>query len=537
MTALGSQGSLRALLNANAAGVGELAPRTVLRRLAVASRDLVGARYAAFGVLGVDGTFEDFLHVGIDEDHAAGIGPQPQGLGILGLMTIDPEAVRLRDLTDHPAAVGFPTGHPLMGSFLGVPVRVRSKHFGNLYLTESERGEFTVEDEALVVALAGSAGVAIENGRLYDETQRRRRWQAVTTRATHQLISGAHEQPLEVLVHLAAEAADGDFALLVREVDGQPVLETVVGALGEEVAGWEHLAGGGAAESVLGSGDPILVVGGSPSPDGATAAVGVGSLIAVPLVKNGLVVAAIVVGRVPGRQPFDQIDLGQLGVFAIHAGVAVELAQTRADSESLLVQQEHERIAADLHDHVIQELFATGMGLQSMAGTSRDSSHRERLLGYVEAIDATIQRIRNTVFTIGRPDQAMRSLKSDLHRIGAELHPALGFPADFEFSGPLDHPVSHELANDVVAVAREALSNVARHARATSVQVRVGIGAGVLALEVNDDGCGLGTPQHSSGLTNMWIRAARHGGALDFLEATRAGCRLRWTALLEGNHR
>jgi signal transduction histidine kinase len=254
----------------------------------------------------------------------------------------------------------------------------------------------------------------------------------------------------------------------------------------------------------------------------------IGSIIAAPLLHDQRVLAAVVVGRLAGERPFDQTDLDQLAGFAGHAGVALELDQARSDREALALLREHERIAADLHDHVIQELFALAMGLQSMVGGLQLPQQQTRVLGYVDALDDTIRRVRATIFQLNHK-RASASLKHRLLAVLEQERPALGFAAHVEFSGPIEHTVPVHMAEEVVAVVREAVSNTARHARAHSVRVRVSVAQGLLTVEVRDDGRGIGENSRSSGLTNLRRRAERYGGSLELSTPPEGGTHLRWT--------
>src|SRR5271167_1339231 len=213
---LATQGRLRGLLRANALVSEELSLPLVLRQIVAAARDLVGARYAALGVLGRDGELEQFVHAGMDEELAARIGELPRGRGILGLLIRQPVPLRLADLSGHPASAGFPPGHPPMTGFLGVPVHIGEEVFGNLYLTERSRGgQFTADDEQLAIALATAAGAAIANARQFAESEQRRRWLDASAELVPLLLSGAAGQQHDALItQHAAAAAAADFAAL-----------------------------------------------------------------------------------------------------------------------------------------------------------------------------------------------------------------------------------------------------------------------------------------------------------------------------------
>ena len=403
---LAAQGRLRGLLRANALVAGDLSLPVVLRQIVSAARDLLGARYAALGVIGRDGELEQFVHAGMDDALVATIGELPRGRGILGLLISDPAPIRLASLSDHPAAAGFPPGHPPMGSFLGVPVRIGEEVFGNLYLTERiAGGEFTADDEQLAIALAAAAGAAIANARRYAESEQRRRWLDASAQLTPLLLADNREQPHALIAGHAADAADADFAVLAVPRDPDEVAVTaVVGALAAGLMGrTAPLAGSLAGQAIL-TGKPSLVTGDRLEAAAATLGAGIGPLMVVPLAAGERVLGALLLGRAAGRPGYTETDLGMAASFAGHAAVAMELARARADQVRLAQAEDHERIAGDLHDHVIQELFALGMKLQGHAARS-DPATAERVSGYIDTLDEVIKKIRASIFGLQQPLQ------------------------------------------------------------------------------------------------------------------------------------
>lgn len=529
---LKAQGRLRELLRANALVTADLKLEVVLRRLVHAARDLVGARYAALGVLGEDGLVDQYVHAGMPQEQGNRFGPPILGGDPLALGIDAAGPVRMRDVSIDPRSMGFPEGHPPMSSFLGVPIRVRGLVFGNLYLTESERGEFSDEDEQLVTSLARTAAVAIENARLYEDSERRRRWQAVTADATQALFAGEHDRPLEVVLRGAMQGAEADLALFVELDEDDVVVDLVVGELAAELTGRRSVAQLSTIDPVLRHGTPLLVENYRARDGDPPLEPPIASLICSPLLNGQRVAGAIVAIRLQGRRAFDHTDVEQLEAYVGHTGVALELNQTRADQEALAVLREHQRIAADLHDHVIQELFATGMALQGMVYRTESARDQATLVEFVDAIDATIRRIRTTIFRLNRAPYGGGSLKDRLLSVVEDARPALGFTAHAEFSGPLDHAVPDDVADHVVAVAREALSNAARHAGAKSVRLVVTLAEDLLTLDAIDDGRGLGTPTRSSGLSNLERRAKECGGTLEVMEPPGGGTHLRWSAVV-----
>jgi GAF domain-containing protein len=395
---LSAQGRLRALIRANAAVTGELSLSVVLRRIVDAAVELAGARYGALGVIGGDGSLEQFVHVGMDPATVTSIGRLPQGRGVLGLLTSEPVPVRLRDLGAHPAAVGFPPRHPPMRSFLGVPIQIRDRVFGNLYLAESTSGEFTDEDEQVVCALAVTAGVAIENARLYQESERRQQWLAASTDLTQQLFASTSEAPLELVLRHAARGAAADLATLALPV-GEDMLrvQAAVGDPTGRLTGLTMPVDGTMAGQVMQSGKPVLVNDYSGEVEGLELT-HLGPVIVVPLLSGDRVLGTLSAARLRERLPFTDGDRDQLALFASHAGVALELARARSDQEALRQMEYRDALAADLHDRVIGDLFAVGMGLQGMLSAVDRPELRTRVTEYVDALDATIARIRCTLF-------------------------------------------------------------------------------------------------------------------------------------------
>jgi signal transduction histidine kinase len=528
---LAAQGRLRGLLRANALVAGELNLPVVLRQIVGAARDLLGARYAALGVLGHDGELEQFVHAGMDDAVVTAIGELPRGRGVLGLLIREPAPIRLASLGDHPAAAGFPPGHPPMGSFLGVPVRIGEEVFGNLYLTERiAGGEFTADDEQLAIALAAAAGAAIANARRYAESEQRRRWLDASAQLTPLLLAGHREQPYALIAGHAASAADADFAVLAVPRDPDQVI--VAGAAGPLAAGLVNRTAplaGSLAGQVISGGKAGLVTGDRLQAAAAALGAGIGPLIAVPLAAGERVLGALLLGRTAARPGFTESDLGMAASFAAHAAVAMELAEARADQIRLAQAEDHERIAGDLHDHVIQELFALGMKLQGQAARS-DPATAARVNGYIDTLDDVIKKIRASIFGLQLPRQPTASLQARVMEIIDDHAPQLGFTAGVSFSVPPGPDLDEALAHDILAVTREALSNCARHARATAVTVALTLQDGLITLEVIDNGRGLGSPARSSGLASLRRRAENNGGTLQITAPAGGGTRLTWTA-------
>jgi signal transduction histidine kinase len=364
---------VRRLLDAILPVASDLSLPVVLERIVESARVLVGARYGALGVLGEDQRLAEFITVGIDAETVARIGPPPEGHGLLGLLIWDPKPVRLDDIAAHAESYGFPPNHPPMGSFLGVPIRVRDRVFGNLYLTEKQgAAAFSAEDEELVVGLAAVAGVAIDNARLHDK---------------------------------------------VREV---------------------------------------------------------------------------------------------------------------------AVVEDRERIARDLHDTVIQRLYATGMTLSATLRHAVKPEVTERIRTAIDDLDVTMRDIRSTIFALQTADRGAQGLRADVLRLVARSENALGFAPHVTFEGLLDTTVPETVGDNLLAALREALTNASRHARATRVDVALTVAGGDVVLEVADDGVGVTTERGSGlGLANLSERAIALGGTCTVEPGDGRGTTVRWRVPLD----
>jgi signal transduction histidine kinase len=528
---LAAQGRLRGLLRANAAVAAELSLPVVLRRIVDVARELLGARYAALGVIGRDGQLEQFVHAGMDGEVVARIGELPRGRGILGLLTREPVPIRLADLAAHPASAGFPAAHPPMGAFLGVPIRAGEEIFGNLYLTERSRGgEFTAEDEELAIALAAAAGGAIANARRFNESEQRRRWLAASGELTPLLLSGEARQPYDLITARAAAAAEADFAVLALPRGDEVVVVSVSGLMDAGLRGEAAPLAGSLAGRVILARQPFLVAGGQGDAVADPMGAGAGPLMVVPLAAGEQVLGALILGRLVGGPGFTEASLQMAASFAGNAAVTLELARARADQITLARMEDHDRIAADLHDHVIQELFALGMGLQALAGRTSRPEHAERINGYIDTIDKVIGRIRASIFQLQARPQDPPALQAELLELIEEHAAQLGFTPRVRLSGSPDAGMDAALASDILAVAREALSNCARHAHATAAEISLAADDSLITLVVTDNGRGIGTPARSSGLASMRRRAERNGGTLQLATPSGGGTELTWTA-------
>ncbi len=506
----------------------------ILGRIVHSACALVGARYGALGVVDPDGGIARFLHEGIDAATVELIGDLPQGKGLLGQLVADPRPLRLPDLGAHPASVGFPQHHPPMKGFLGVPIRVGDTVFGNLYLTEKVTGgAFTATDEAVVRALAAAAGVAVQNADLFEETRLRQQWLETSAEIRAELLTGADDRDaLALIARRTLELAKADAAVVLQGPDAEGRFRWVAAAgpsglragpepveLGEPLRSGA-LDGAGVVldatdAGVFGSAGPQWAAG---SPAGAAV-----------LTSDGRPVGVLVVLRERGREEFRPAVVPVLRSFAEQAELALELAAKNRELRRLGVYADRDRIARDLHDHVIQRLFATGLALQGTMRRTTDPDLRKRVGQAVEDLDVTVRQIRTAIFDLHSSGDGSGGLRRRLldaaTEAGAALTPAL--TPVVRIDGAVDALVPAPIGMHAEAVVREAVGNAVRHGRPSRVTVTVEAGAD-LVVEVVDDGVGIPEGVARSGLRNLERRATDCGGELTCGPGPAGGTRLRW---------
>ena len=505
----------------------------------------VGAGYGAMGVLTPDGRRLDrFVIVGMGPEDRDRIGRPPTGHGILGLLVTDPTTVRLDDLGEHPGSTGFPAGHPPMRSFLGVPVRVGESIFGNLYLTEkSTGGPFTPADVEVAQALAAVAGMAIENARQAERAETRRRWGLAATEMATALLSGADpDQVLRAVSTRVSTLTNSDMAgVLAPSVDDDETMTIVagVGPAASDIEGVRIAMGRGSyLAQVQEAAVPRLIedVSITPflrlnTPTAIQVTAGFGPAMLAPLGQSptrGL----LVVMRSAGHEPFSPDDLDLLSAFAAQASVVLELARAQQRERRLQVQTDRDRIARDLHDHVVQRIFATGLALDRISRSLEKTSPEvaARIGERVDELDGTIARIRSSIFELQEADDASpvtvrRRIGEVVRSVtdGHDLRPVLRIRNEVE-----DLP--SDLVPDVLAVVRELVTNVVRHAHASRLTVAVTVSDAV-SVVVTDDGRGLPSITVRSGLANLADRAERRGGRMSTTSGS-SGTEVSWVVPL-----
>jgi signal transduction histidine kinase len=536
----------RLLLDAIVTMGAGLSTDDLLDRIVEVAQALAGAKYAALGVLASGGErrLRTFITRGLSPEQQLRIGDLPSGHGVLGLLIDHPEPVRMTDITKHPSSYGFPKNHPPMGSFLGVPVRIGEKIFGNLYLTEKEGGgDFSEQDERIVVALAAAAGVAIENALLAEEAARRGRWLDARAEITSALMGDVdRNSALQLVVDRAREIAGADVAWIVTGPEADRLRVEVVSGTHVEA---DVLKRAPLRESVasqaIRDGVPMIVedIAGAAAGGSAAAVIDledIGPGVLVPLGRTdpseemNAVGALALAWRRQNAEQAQEVDLAVADAFAGQVALAIRLAQSREERQRLAVYDDRDRIGRDLHDIVIQRLFVIGLRLQGGLNLADNPKLRGRLDQAVEDIDETIRDLRRAVFELGTPNHS-GDVQTQVTDVVNRAAASLKFRPRLAFDGPVRLRTPPEVAKDIVAVLGEALSNTARHARASEVEVSLTVDS-ELVLRVRDNGDGIPTDAVESGLANMRHRAEAHGGRCTIDAAKPKGTVVEWTVPL-----
>ena len=524
------------LLEAGLALAADLSLPATLQRIVELAAGLTGARYGALGVLGRDGTIGEFITTGVTAAERAAIGHIPVGRGILGVLIDDARPLRLHDIAEDPRSVGFPPNHPPMRSFLGVPVMARGRVYGNLYLTEKQGGrDFDADDERALILLAAQAGVAIENAQLYEETQdRARRLEAIRAINTAILAGTDPGELLGLVVGHARALVGADLATLALPTgDDRLAVEAADGLLADELLGTVFPAEGSVTGDVMRTGKAVVLADASADDRSAQPIVraGVGPALFVPLAVRGRTLGTLTVANRKGGALLRETEVQLVETFAEQAAVALEYARLQGKLQRLAVLEDRERIAKELHDGAIQALFAVGMGLQGSALLAGDPELRGRLQDAVEELDRVIRDLRNYIFGLRPGILADRQLDQALHGLVEEFEQRTGVLAIAQ----VDPQAAAELtgrAGDVVQLAREALSNVSRHAEAATCRVSLYLEGDGGVLEVDDDGLGFDPAQTAGagqGLRNLRERAEGLGGRAEIHSGPGQGTRVRVT--------
>lgn len=516
-----------ALVRAGLALVSELSLPSVLSKIVELACSVSGARYGALGVIAPDRSIEEFVTYGVTDDERAAIGRLPHGHGILGALIEEGHTLRLPRLQDDPRSVGFPPNHPPMTTFLGVPVRVRGRIYGNLYLTEKHGGApFSQRDEDAVVRLATFAAVAVQNARSYHDAEAARQRMEAVQEVTAAILTGKdRDEVLSLIATRARELVGASLATIVVPSGAKDlVVRVAVGARASELLGMRFEAAGSASGDVMSERRPLLIP--DAESDGrihqpVVRIGGIGPALMIPLAAGVSIFGTLCVANRRGGPSFTDEHRRLLETFAVQAAVAIDYSNMRRELERLMVVDERERIAKELHDDIIQSLFAEGMSLQALEAMVVDDAVRARLSQAVDNLDRVIRDLRNYIFGL-RPgvaadrhlDVALRALAGDFGE-GASM--ALDVRTDPD-------TVAHFAgrAPDIVSFAREAISNAVRHSGATRIDIMFGAAGVEAILEVADDGSGFdpsAVEGKGQGMANLRDRAAALGGTME-IEST-----------------
>lgn len=527
-----SQSRLRDLIRVNNDLTSNLDLATVLRRIVEIGTELIDARYGAMGVIADDQSLEQFITVGIDDETAAKIGHLPEGKGLLGALIADPNPIRIAAIADDARSSGFPAMHPPMSSFLGVPIRVRDEVYGNLYLTDSRHGEFTADDEELATALAATAGIAIANARLFDDALYRERWASALAETARRLMKDDDDEHLGFLLDRVAELAEADLVAigLISSSRAEIVVDRASGTGESTLTGMSFPLESAGINEAFATGEPVVMPAVHALDSlGFQEQAQLGHAVVIPFNIGDDPAGVLAIARLRDRPEFSARDTAMGVSFAAHISVAIDRAKAGTIRRRVALLEDRSRIARDLHDHVIQRLFATGLNLQA-AAASVEPATASRIVDQIKEIDGAIAQIRQSIFALNKdPEATSVNLRARILEIVDRIEDELAPRPRVTFLGPVDFMAGAQLSDDVAAVVTEALANVVRHAHATKVDVTISAAAGNVSVEVTDNGTGPGTSPRFSGLDNLRSRAISHGGTFEIHEGPGGGTQLVWS--------
>ncbi len=529
---------LRANMEVNTDTVGELSFPRALPRILRSASELVDARYGLLAVFDADGTLEQLFHIGVGPATVAvaidGLSPEAD---LLGAVIEDSHPVRLRRLAGDERWSGFPREHAPVDRLLGLAIRSRKKVLANLYLAHRDGKDFTEEEEELLTAFGATAGLAIEDAQLYEQAQGgRRQLQASAEISSMLLARDSGSDPQQVIIEMVCQLAGADVGTLVLPSPDPEAFEVAVatGSAAEHLRGMTYPAKNSMVRLAMETGRGIRLEGVQQQHRfevHLSQVAEVGPVMAVPLSGRKGPLGALVIGRRVGRRAFTRADLELAEIFAVHASLARELADARADQQRLVVLRDHAQTARDLHDQVIQRLFAAGLTMQSMAATAAVPELSDRMENVIADLNDTIREIRASISHLEASGLAPSGVASIVLEIVDQLTPTLGFVPMTRFHGPLDTVVAAAELDAVAAVVREAVTNVATHAQATELAVELRVDGNQLSVDVSDNGIGIGpnNDPRRSGLNNLKRRAEIWQGTLSLAANRPQGTRLCWT--------
>ena len=534
---------MRALHRATLSLYADLSPERVLQRIVQAARDLAGARYAALGIPAEGGGLETFITTGMDDEDARRIPHRPVGKGLIGEMLRVGRSIRIPEIADHPASIGFPPGHPPMHSFLGVPIAAFGRPLGQIYLTDKrEAPAFSEEDQQLIEMLAAHAAAAIENSKLHNQvlksqgelSQRNEELGLINTMATAVGSTMDLDTLLDTMLQRVIDLFEaGVGEIFLREESGATFMRAV--HRGSSAAALWRVDRFRGQEGILGlvakSGEPVWTNSLASEAEylaEEVVAAGLGTLVAVPLTSRGQVVGVLSLGF-SGERAVSDSELGLLTAVGAGVGIAVENARLYRQARRLAVLEERERIGMDLHDGIIQSIYAVGLTLEYTRMLVQDDpvSVGPKLAEAVDGLNAVIRDIRAYIldlqparFDKGTLDEGLRLL---LREFKANTLAETELNVDVEALDGLTRDSSATLFH----VTQEALANAGKHARPSRVAVSLRRRNARVELEVRDNGRGFSIDEKRStlghGLSNMSERARQAGGEFEIASSPGGG--------------
>jgi signal transduction histidine kinase len=511
----------------------------VFRDVVELARSLLGGAYAVGALIHGDGSVLQSSFAGVPEEVVRAMGPFPTGVGVTADVLSSPTPLRLSNVDPAEVAAGLPPGHPPVRSFLGVRVTVNRRTVGLLYVVDPEAGRgdggaFTEDDEQLISSLGATLGAALENRALLRDALQARRWLHAASSLADELFSGEPQATMQIIGDRARELAEADLVALaviengvfrikhvrgmaeveLRKFDGYPV----------ENSAWATRvmeSRRGAVVSRIPASEASRLRGMMPEAFGPS--------MLLPLLGEEAVLGVLFLARGEDSPPFTDTDVEVAGAFANRAAVMLELSAARQVADRVRLVEDRNRIARDLHDHVVQRLFATGLSLQQVL-SGVGEKERERVDKAVHTLDETIREIRNTILTLRSAEEETATLEALVAGLAQEATPLLGFPPLVALESPSGE-VSGTLAVDLSACVREGLSNIVRHAHADHVEIHGTVEAGQLHVSLTDNGVGIHSNRRS-GLDNLAKRMEAHGGRFTVDQPEEGGTRLSWSVPL-----
>jgi signal transduction histidine kinase len=549
------QSGMRSLHKATLSLYTDLSLDGVLRRITIAARELSNARYAAIGIPGDKGGLDFFITDGMSEDEIQRIPHLPEGKGLIGEMIKRGETICIPEISDHPKAMGFPPGHPQMHSFLGVPISAYGRPLGQIYLTDKKGAPcFTEHDQRLIEMLAGHAGAAIENARLYRQvlqneaelTQRNEELELIhdltSALSSSYGLEGLLGEMLERVISLFT-AKSGD--IFIAEEGGEKY-NLAVHRGQEELTIWENkqfLFGEGFIGGVAKLGDVAWkndIEDESQYLRDDVLASGYGTLVGVPLLSRGQVVAVLNLSFL-GARIISEREVGLLEAVGAGVGLGIENARLIRQARRVAVLEERERIGMDLHDGIIQSIYAIGLTLDSIRVLIRENAdeaiaHLERA---IDGLNDNIRDIRSYILDLQPSQFKGKGLAQGLTRLSQEFKANSRMEVDVRVEPELTVELGEEVCEALLLIAQEALANVAKHSKATKVWVSARNMDDRIYLQIIDNGQGFALDQETEllghGLSNMAQRARRIGGEFETVSNPGEGTTI--TVRLKANSR